>query len=135
MTTTVVFDRRGDYYAVRFPYRPELVETLKLSVPGWARRWNPTAKHWVVDACHAHTLGEHLAAMGATVLGLTAAPTGPDAEAGAWARLLFAAVGAARASAVHRALSRVLHPDTATGDERLQQQLNDAAAALQQSTR
>lgn len=44
--------------------------------------------------------------------------------------MLLAAVGPARVTAVHRALTKVLHPDTPTGDTALQQQLNDAVAAV-----
>jgi hypothetical protein len=47
-----------------------------------------------------------------------------------WAKLLFQAVGPDRAEAVYRALAKVLHPDTPTGDTRLQQQLNAAYSKL-----
>jgi hypothetical protein len=43
-----------------------------------------------------------------------------------WAHSLFRAVGPDRAEAVYKALSRVLHPDTPTGDHQLMQQLNEA---------
>jgi hypothetical protein len=40
-----------------------------------------------------------------------------------------------RVTPVYRALSRVVHPDTATGDTRLQQELNDAYGDLGEAAR
>ena len=53
----------------------------------------------------------------------------PDAPVpDGWAEELFTAVGknSARAEAVFKALTKCLHPDTATGDKGLMQQLNNA---------
>jgi hypothetical protein len=48
-----------------------------------------------------------------------------------WAMTLFENVGKERIPDIHRALTKVLHPDNqATGDHFLQQQLNDARDAL-----
>lgn len=52
-----------------------------------------------------------------------------------WADSLFAAVGPERATPVYRALSKVLHPDVATGDTTLQRQLNDAYSEITASAR
>ena len=53
-----------------------------------------------------------------------------------WAQTLFSAVGADRADQVHRALTRILHPDNPeTGDTTLQRELNDARAQLDDSSR
>jgi hypothetical protein len=47
-----------------------------------------------------------------------------------WAKDLFRRVGPTRRDDVHRALTKVLPPDTATGDTRSQQELNDARAEV-----
>jgi hypothetical protein len=66
--------------------------------------------------------------LGHTVIGLDDEPSaGCHCSGSSWARLLFERVGPGRADAVHRALSRVVHPDNpATGDLQIQQELNDA---------
>ncbi len=43
-----------------------------------------------------------------------------------WAQIMFRRVGHHGADAVYRALSRVLHPDSPTGDTSLQRELNEA---------
>ncbi|WP_405487826.1 hypothetical protein [Nocardia sp. NBC_00511] len=45
---------------------------------------------------------------------------------GGWADQLYAAVGASRVKLIHRLLADVLHPDKATGDTGLMQELNAA---------
>ena len=74
-------------------------------------------------------LAAELVRHGHTVTGLHTADSGTD-----WAAHLFRAVGPRRAPAVHRALTRVLHPDNAvTGSHELQRQLNDAKAQIERT--
>jgi len=130
MNHTVVFDRVGNGYTVRFPYDALLVELLKSRVPSYARTWDKTGKQWTVDADWYQPLAAAMRAVGCTVVGLDA-PRQQAHDGKDWARALFTAVGPARVPAVHRALSKVLHPDTATGCTVLQRELNDARAELE----
>lgn len=128
MTHTVVFDRVGNGYTVRFPYDPLLVELLKSRVPSYARTWFSAGKYWTVDSAYAAPLAAAFTELGCTVVGVeTRTPSACDG----WAQHLFRAVGPSRVTAVHRALSKVLHPDVPTGSGVLQRELNDARAELE----
>jgi len=128
MNRTVVFDRVGNGYTVRFPYDALLVELLKSRVPSYARTWNSAGKLWTVDSAYAAPLAAAFTELGCTVVGVeTRTPSACDG----WAQHLFRAVGPSRVTAVHRALSKVLHPDVPTGSGVLQRELNDARAELE----
>ena len=128
--TTVMFTRAGAVYTVRFDYNAAVVELLKSTVPAHARTWDKTGKQWAVDADWYQRLAAAMRAAGCTVVGLD--DTRQQAHDGKeWAHTLFTAVGPARVPAVHRALTKVLHPDTATGCPVLQRELNDARAELE----
>jgi hypothetical protein len=127
--TTVVFNRAGDRYTVEFAYNPILVEVLKAAVPSYARSWDKTTKRWLVDDAWAKPLATTLRATGCLVVGIDETPR---KSCDSWAASLFRAVGERRIPAVHRALSRILHPDNPdTGSAQLQRQLNDARAELE----
>ena len=128
--TAVRFERRGGMYAVTFTYDAGLVELLKLTVPSYARKWVPARREWHIESVYAKQFADTVRGIGHTVVGLEEPRCGHDADPAVWARLLFHRVGPTRRSAVYRALSRCLHPDTATGDKELQQELNDAHAEL-----
>ena len=128
MNHTVVFDLVNDRYTVRFPYDALLVELLKSRVPSYARTWNSAGKLWTVDSVYAAPLAAAFTELGCTVVGVdTRTPSACDG----WAQHLFRAVGPSRVTAVHRALSKVLHPDVPTGSGVLQRELNDARAELE----
>ena len=122
--TAVLIDPTADglTYRVSFTYDPDVVELIK-SLPQRTRRWDKQAGVWRVKASHIDRLTELLQANGCRVIG------GRRRSAAAvtqWADALYAAVGPQRADQVHRALTKVLHPDAATGDNQLMQQLNVA---------
>src|SRR5271165_5519105 len=125
MATAVSFTRRGpNYFAVRFPYDANIVALVK-TLPNYARTWEPAAKEWVIDAGHAPALAAHLRECGYTVVGLH----DPNVNANnntktTWAKDLLIAVGPERADLVHRALTRILHPDNPDGDLALMRDLN-----------
>ena len=128
MNHTVVFDRVGNGYTVRFPYDALLVELLKSRVPSYARTWFSAGKYWTVDSAYAAPLAAAFTELGCTVVGVdTRTPSACDG----WAQHLFRAVGPSRVTAAHRALSKVLHPDVPTGSGVLQRELNDARAELE----
>jgi len=128
MNPTVVFDLVNDRYTVRFSYDPLLVELLKSRVPSYARTWNSAGKLWTVDSVYAAPLAAAFTELGCTVVGVeTRTPSACDG----WAQHLFRAVGPSRVTAVHRALSKVLHPNVPTGSGVLQRELNDARAELE----
>ena len=130
MTTVRFGPSSGGRRTVSFPYDPDVVAIVK-TIPASGRSWDPARKQWTVSDLYARELADTLQAEGYPVVGLTATPPPPpppprQPPPGTWAQQLFKAVGPDRAQAVHRALTKVLHPDTPTGDTRLQQQLNDA---------
>jgi hypothetical protein len=120
----------GDW-AVRFRYDPKLVDALKVTVPNYARSWKPDGKYWLIGG-YVRELAAAMRELGHTVIGFGTNPTPADAPRDNWAAQLFRAVGRERTPAVHRALSRVLHPDNGdTGCPTLQRQLNDARDGLE----
>jgi len=132
MNPTVVFDRVGNGYTVRFSYDPLLVKLLKSRVPSYARTWNSAGKLWTVDSVYAAPLAAAFTELGCTGVGVeTRTPSATSSSCDGWAQHLFRAVGPSRVAAVHRALSKVLHPDVPTGSGVLQRELNDARAELE----
>ena len=131
MTHTVVFDRVGNGYTVRFPYDALLVELLKSRVPSYARTWFSAGKYWTVDSAYAAPLAAAFTELGCTVVGVETRTPATSSACDGWAQHLFRAVGPSRVTAVHRALSKVLHPDVPTGSGVLQRELNDARAELE----
>jgi hypothetical protein len=127
--STVIFTRRGDIYTVRFRYDPELVELLKDVVPSYARSWTKTTKEWTVHIEYAEQLAAAIRQLGHQVIGFDPPKINDHTNTDPFTAL-FHHVGPNRVDPVHRALTRVLHPDTDTGDTRLQQELNDARAEL-----
>lgn len=130
--TTVVFTRAGAVYTVRFDYNASLVELLKDAVPAYARSWNKADRTWSVNTDWSEPLAAAMRATGCEVVDLDGSLRRQQAHDGKdWAHTLFTAVGPTRVPAVHRALSKVLHPDTATGCPILQRELNDARTELE----
>jgi len=129
--TTVVFTRAGAVYTVRFPYDALLVELLKSRVPSYARTWFSAGKYWTVDSAYAAPLAAAYTELGCTVVGVETRTPATSSACDGWAQHLFRAVGPSRVTAVHRALSKVLHPNVPTGSGVLQRELNDARAELE----
>jgi hypothetical protein len=135
VSAAVRFQRVGADYAVKFRYDPDAVALVK-ALPTWARRWDPLTKAWYIDVGHAEELAADFAEIGYLVVGLERSRTGNGACNGACAHSgdifaqLLRHVGNDRSERVFKALTRILHPDTAGGDGRLQQQLNDAYRTL-----
>ena len=42
----------GGRYAVSFDYDPQIIALLKIAVPGYARRWDPEDREWIVDTVY-----------------------------------------------------------------------------------
>lgn len=114
---------------INFRYDPVVVELIK-TLPSWGRRWNPALKEWTVFEAFVPVLTTILEADGHRVLSSFTRSTPPPRPRSApvenWADALLDAVGPERVEPVHRALTRVLHPDTGTGDTALMQALNVA---------
>ena len=118
----------GDPTSVRFTYDADLVSLLKCVVPSHARKWEPATKTWWINRAFINTLIDHFEALGIHVI----QETPPTRQCADWAGELFRAVGHQRINPVHRALTKVLHPDNAeTGDTELQRQLNDARQQIE----
>lgn len=126
-----------DDYIVHFPYDANIVSLVK-ELPRSSRKWDPARKQWIVTGyIHAHHLAATLQFFGYPVVSNVPEfntrkqqdpPKPPPAKepAGDWAEQLLRTVGPDRIDAVYKALARVLHPDTATGDPLLMRDLNAA---------
>jgi hypothetical protein len=123
----------GDPAPVRFNYDPEIVSLLKSVAPSHARKWDRSTKTWFVDRLFINVLTDQFRACGIHVLVEETPANHPPRQCANWAAELFRAVGRNRIGPVHRALTKVLHPDTATGSAHLQQELNDARAQLERN--
>lgn len=112
---------------LRCPYNPSVVEIIKIVVPSSYRSWEAPTKAWKFHADWVDALASELRRGGHTVH-KTAPPPPPPRSAPRenWADALMEAVGPARIEPVHRALTKVLHPDLDTGDTQLMQELNAA---------
>ena len=137
--TTVAFthNKLEGNYTVGFQFDQRLVNLIKAVVPGYARSWSAPTKRWLVSDSYADALAKAMTNLGYTVVGIRTesakartAADAPRADQSQWARTLFHRVGPTRVVPVYRALSRIVHPDTATGDTKLQQELNDAYGEL-----
>lgn len=126
----------GRCWIVRFAYDANLVRHLKAVKPEH-RSFDPVEKTWSIsDYISLHTIVARIAADGYVVISddpafrnrrqSTPPPPAKPAAAEPWADALFDAVGPDRIDAVHRALTKVLHPDVAGGDAALMQALNVA---------
>lgn len=127
---------------VAFPYNRDIVDAMR-GVP--TAHWEPSQRVWVVNFVYDIDLALALSEWGDQVewrgcddpLSHTrydapepqASPSGPS-----WAQVTLAAVGAERADAVFRALSKVLHPDTPTGSDELMRQLIEAREVMKVGT-
>jgi HepA-related protein (HARP) len=122
-TVRIIRDLTTDTARVSFGYDPGAVSIIK-SITSTSRSYDPTTKVWTVAGSVVDDLVWMLTQDGHKVhVTVTGHP--PQTSAG-WADALFTAVGPDRVDAVYRALTKVLHPDNATGDHDLQQQLNVA---------
>ncbi|GJN99526.1 hypothetical protein NJB18091_30110 [Mycobacterium marinum] len=131
--TAVAFTPAAGRYSVRFAYDAGIVALIKATVPGRARSWSAQERTWYVDTDWAGLLAAELVRYGHNVSGLSDKPSNTSTDT--WAAQMFKAVGPQRIPAVHRALTKVLHPDTATGCPVLQRQLNDARTTLNATPR
>lgn len=134
--TTVVFTPTPDgRHSVRSAYDPAVVSLIKRAIPGYARSWSAASRAWFIDPDWAAVLAAELRCHGHTVTGAGDTRHKPHSDTDEWARLLFERVGTRRVSVVHRALTRVLHPDNReTGCQQLQRELNDARAEMTTTT-
>lgn len=124
--TPVTITRHDATLAVQFDYDHRVIALLRV-IPGSC--WHPHHGAWAVPAHQLGLLAALFAGWPTTWYGITP-PTVcgthtvvQEASAPSWAASLFTAVGPARADAVFRALARVLHPDTPTGDIALMREL------------
>lgn len=131
--TTVRVNRDPPGARVTFPFDGDVVELIK-TLPSGARRWDPVRKSWWVGPLEVDALITILETGGHRIVGdwtrarqeSAPPPRRPRDTAQGWADALFVAVGTSRTEPVYRALTKVLHPDVATGDTDLCQQLNAA---------
>ncbi len=128
MTVIYVTDYDYDKLAVQFSYDAEIVDAMR-TVPG--AYWAPHARAWLVPSGYDWVLESALAgwpvqwAPGTQPYRESRLPE-PAAVSVSWASTLLTAVGPSRAESVFRALSKILHPDTPTGDGELMRALIEA---------
>lgn len=115
---------------VKFDYDPTVIAYIKAEIPKSFRAYVPAEKTWRLDGgiddllAYARLLGFRVED---NRRGKARAPQFNATTD--WATALFEAVGADRATAVYRALSKVLHPD-AGGDHSLMVALTSAKSAI-----
>ncbi|BBX73916.1 hypothetical protein H7H78_17210 [Mycobacterium shinjukuense] len=132
MTVIHIAPLPGGRHAVRSAYDPTVIATIKAVVPPFARSWDAPRRRWTVAPDWAALLAAALVAAGHQVVAAPASDPPRQCSSGDWARHLLRAVGPSRVAVVHRALTRVLHPDnTATGCPVLQRELNCARDELE----
>lgn len=132
--TAVRFASRGYDTTVQFAYNPAVVDLLKSTVPGYARKWVAERKHWEIDNVWVESLAAALQAAGHTVAGAgQRQQTRRQAETTLWATALFSRLTVEMRQPVYRALSRCLHPDVG-GDAALQRELNDGYSQAKGTT-
>jgi hypothetical protein len=136
MTAVVVAPSVGGRYTIRFRYDPNVVATIKQTVPGYGRSWDAQRRVWFVEPDWIHVLTSELRRRGHTVTGPEEPPRHSESESETdWAKMLFRRVGPTRADPCFRALARILHPDVATGDTTLMRELLDARDQLTERNR
>jgi hypothetical protein len=132
---TVIYDPAYSSTRVRVfdSFVPGLDEVI-LALPD--AEWSADESCWTLPLWHAHEIALKLPREPITWRGFgvgDAASAGhqhrPRAakaaakDTSAWAQNLFTAVGSDRGEQVFRVLTRILHPDSPTGDEELMRQL------------
>ena len=119
-------------------YAPYAMKDVIKQMPG--RKWNADEKCWVLAIAFVPELADALRANESevSIINSDGSPwnskrpsdkrnTSPPAG---WALAVLEAVGPSRMNRVHRALSRVLHPDIDGGSTILMAELNDARDRL-----
>ena len=130
--TSVYFHDHGHEYVVTFNYDRDVVALLK-AVPKHYRSWRPETKQWRIASWYSPILARSLRQHEHHTVGIDVRDPPPhrNGHTQSWAQALFSTVGPDRADQVHRALTRILHPDNPeTGDTTLQRELNTARAQI-----
>ena len=134
----------GEWFDIQWRYDPNLVTLIKATIPGPFRTYEPSTHTWSASKTWAQAFAEACKREGHTVSGVTTSVFGRNGRQRAlpplppaapvpvlmWADVLLAKCPDAQLrKSVHRALSRVLHPDVA-GEvgAQLQKELNAAMA-------
>lgn len=130
----------ASYYGcvdVRFAYDLHLVDAVKSSTPARDRHWDAARRVWSIPETRVLLLDSYVRSLGHRIDDqrghqTRGHQTPPPAAVTptSWAESLLSAVGPTRRDAAYRALARVLHPDMATGDGALMQELNIARAQI-----
>lgn len=128
MTDVYFTPTENDDYIVSFSFDRDVIDLIKC-VHWQSRSWNPDKKVWTVHDHSVPYLIKLLKDMGhqthwqkAESKAKAKANHKPSTN---WAVTLFDRVGPERKEAVFKALSKVLHPDTPTGDHDLMRELLD----------
>lgn len=134
-TATVWLDPETRIVAVRTPYDPAIVASLKTMIPGSLRRWDGTRKIWLVDQTMMPKLEELLARLSYHVEDGTLAEerTAPANGHSPYHDLLVD-VPEGTLRKVYRVLAIDCHPDRG-GSTELMAKINTAWAEIEQLRR
>ncbi len=123
----IIYTPAGDV-VLSFPYVRGFIDELKHRIPRSYRSYDPDTKRWRVDCCYADEAEELFYryfpdAKGSHYTAKAQAPALPD-----WCLTLYVLPSAPRpvVDAAYKALSKIYHPDTATGSHEKMKQLNSA---------
>jgi hypothetical protein len=118
-------------YTLKFTYDPNLVDFIKSTVSSSFRIYDPSAKSWfLIDPSDVVNVKAYAIRLGYQVIDNHRKSEPVRRCDHDWATMQFEWVGPTRHTAVYRALSKVLHPDTATGDHTLMVALSNAKNKL-----
>jgi hypothetical protein len=111
-----------DKISLRTPYQANFVDQLKLRIPSYARKWDPTAKTWMVDTTFHKIAVDLCNACFAQVIiddrrQKQHRTNGRSTGATDWAAAMFAELPERLHKPIYKALAKNLHPDTGGNSE------------------
>ena len=123
-----------------FPYAAELVDALKATVPGYARRYDPATRAWTITPAYAHVASQlmHDVFPDVEIVDHTAAGSGFDRggdprEAALVVLHLRPSAPPELVDAAYRCLAKLHHPD-AGGSTAVMQQINRAVESIREAS-
>jgi len=125
--------------SLTFPFDRWLVDALKATVPGYARRYDPTAKSWTITPAYAQVAARLMHDAFPDVETVDAATPPPfdrgrPARDDPWATLhLLPSAPPELITAAHRCLAKLHHPD-AGGSTATMQLINAAADRVREAS-
>ena len=139
MTAPRIVRRWDGAVTLTFPFDAWLVESLKAGIPGYARRYDPTAKSWTITPAYAQVAARlmHDVFPDVEIVGAATPPPfdrGRPSSDDPWTTLhLLPTAPPELVAAAHRCLAKLHHPD-AGGSTALMQRINHAVESIREAS-